>query len=82
MRIRVEDPAVLPELIGFLRDRVDLITERATETEAEVSVLGSFADGGRAELDAHLERWREANPEATVVILGIAAPPRPQVARR
>ena len=81
MRVRVHDAAVLPELMRFLRDRVDLISERATDTEAEVSVLGSFADGGRAELDAHLERWREANPGATVVIVGAVATLRPQVAR-
>jgi hypothetical protein len=70
MRIRVDDAAQLSELIRHLHGRVDLITERANDTEAEVSVLGSFADGGRAELEAHLERWREANPGATVVIVG------------
>lgn len=73
MRIRIDDSTLLPELLLFLDRRVDLVTFRASETEADVSVLGSFADGGRAELDSHLDNWRRANPAATVEV---AAPPR------
>jgi methylmalonyl-CoA mutase cobalamin-binding subunit len=80
MRIRVDDSDLLPELLVFLNSRVDLVTARATETEAEVSVLGSFADGGRAELDSHLEHWREAHPSTTVVIVGGVARLRPRAA--
>jgi hypothetical protein len=75
MRVRVDDAASLPELLLFLAGRVDLVTAPASDTEADVSVLGSFADGGRAELEAHLDRWRSEHPTASVVILpGVARP--------
>lgn len=80
MRVRVDDSSLLPELLAFLGGRVDLVSMRANDVEAEVSVLGSFADGGRAELDSHLERWREAHPGASVVIVGAEARPRAQLA--
>jgi hypothetical protein len=73
VRIRVDDPSRLGELIRFLDRRVDLVTRRASDTEADVGVLGSFADGGRAELDSHLDGWRRANPGATVVVTGLRA---------
>ena len=80
MRVRVDDSSLLPDLLVFLNDRVDLVTARANDTEADVSVLGSFADGGRAELDSHLEQWREAHPDVSVMIIGGVARVRPQVA--
>jgi hypothetical protein len=73
VRIRVDDPTRLGELLRFLDRRVDLVTRQASETEADVGVLGSFADGGRAELDSHLDGWREANPGATVEVMGLRA---------
>lgn len=69
MRIRVDDSTLLPELLRFLGGRIDLVTFQASDTEADVSVLGSFADGGRAELDGHLDKWRRSNPTATVELL-------------
>jgi hypothetical protein len=68
MRIRIDDPGLAADLLSFLHRRVDLITARRSDTEADVSVLGSFADGGRAELDSHLDGWRRANPAVTVSI--------------
>ena len=74
MRLRVDDSALLPGLLLFLDARVDLVTLRRGDTEADVSVLGSFADGGRAELDSHLDNWRRVNPTASVEL----APPPPE----
>ena len=68
MRVRVDDAALLPALLRFLARRVDLITAPVSAHEADVGVLGSFADGGRAELDSHLDTWRRAHPGATVEV--------------
>jgi hypothetical protein len=72
MRIQVGDPDLLPELLQFLDARVDFVPAAAGAGEADVGVLGSFADGGRAELDSHLELWRAAHPQTTVDVV----PPR------
>ena len=61
MRIQVDDANLLPALVRFLERRVDLVAFPASTTEVDVSVLGSFRDGGRAELEAHLERWRRTH---------------------
>ena len=70
MRIRIDDPGLLPELVAFLDRRVHLVVSAESDHEVEVSVLGSFADGGRAELDAELQEWRRAHPEAALPDLG------------
>ena len=69
MRIRIDDPGLLPELVAFLDSRVHLVVSAESDHEVEVSVLGSFADGGRAELDAELEEWRRAHPGAAIEIV-------------
>jgi hypothetical protein len=73
MRIRVGEPPLLPALLHFLEERVDFVSAAASDVEVDVGVLGSFADGGRAELDAHLELWRTAHPGSTVEF--VASPP-------
>jgi hypothetical protein len=77
MRIRVGEPALLPALLHFLEERVDFVSAAASDVEVDVGVLGSFADGGRAELDAHLELWRTAHPGSTVEF--VASPTRARV---
>ena len=69
MRIRIDDPGLLPELVAFLDRSVHLVVSAESDHEVEVSVLGSFADGGRAELDAELQEWRRAHPEAAIEIV-------------
>lgn len=69
MRIRIDEPRLLPELLAFLDRRVHLIVSAENAYEVEVSVLGSFADGGRAELDAELQQWRAEHLDAEVAIL-------------
>jgi hypothetical protein len=69
MRIRIDDPGLLPELVAFLDSRVHLVVSAESDHEVEVSVLGSFADGGRAALDAELQEWRGSHPDAVVEIV-------------
>ena len=69
MRIRIDDPGLLPELVAFLDGRVHLVVSAESDHEVEVSVLGSFADGGRAALDVELQEWRGSHPEAVVEIV-------------
>lgn len=69
MRLRIDDPGLLPALVAFLDGRVHLIVSAESDHEVEVSVLGSFADGGRAALDAELQEWRGSHPEAVIEIV-------------
>jgi hypothetical protein len=72
MRIRLDDPGLLPELVAYLDRRVHLVVSAESSLELEVSVLGSFADGGRSELEAVLGSWRQEHPEAHVEIVPAA----------
>jgi hypothetical protein len=58
MRIRVSDPALVPELIEFLATRVDLVAEQVTDDEVELSLLGSYAeDAMRMEVYLRIRAW-------------------------
>lgn len=62
MRLRLDDKGLVPDLLAYLDDRADLVTERLGDGEVEVGVLGSFADGGRMELERYLAPWLRAHP--------------------
>ena len=58
MRLRVSDPAFVPELVEFLQSRLDQVAERVNENEVEVSLLGSYADDAmRMELYLRVRAW-------------------------
>ena len=76
MRIQIDDPGLLPALVAFLDSRVHLVVSAESAYEVEVSVLGSFADGGRAELATELEQWKIEHPDAAVAIV-----PAPRIDR-
>jgi len=42
MRLRLSNPALIPELVEFLRSRADVIAEEVSDDEVEVSLLGSY----------------------------------------
>ena len=64
MRIRVQEAADLPGLLGFLRERAYVADEVGPNT-IEVSRLSSVRHTRvRIELDRHLSDWHEANPRA------------------
>ena len=71
MRLRLSNPTLLPELIGFLDSRADMVTRRVADNEIEVSLLGSYGrDGERMTLELLLRAWEAAhNTDAQVEVL-------------
>ena len=65
MRIRVSDPALVPELVEFLQLRLDFVAAQVSDSEVEVSLLGSYAeDAMRMEIYLLMRAWeagRRAN---------------------
>jgi hypothetical protein len=58
MRLRVSDPALIPELLEFLQSRLDVVAEQVKENEVSVSLLGSYApDPMRMELYLRVRAW-------------------------
>ena len=58
MKVRVEDPALLPDLMADLSRRVDAVITQIGDDELEVSLLGSRAlDADVAELRERLRAW-------------------------
>jgi hypothetical protein len=58
VRIRVEDPALLPDLMADLSRRVDAVVTQVDDDQLEVSLLGSRAsDAGIAELRERVKAW-------------------------
>jgi hypothetical protein len=62
MRIKIDDPAALPDLVEELASRVDaVITEVNATGEVELWLLGSrTAAGDRAEMERRLENRKKA----------------------
>jgi hypothetical protein len=58
MRLRVSDPALVPELLEFLQSRFDVVAEQVTANEVSLSLLGSYAmDAMRMELYLRVRAW-------------------------
>jgi hypothetical protein len=58
MRLRVSDPALVPELVEFLQSRLDVVAEQIEANEVSVSLLGSYAlDPMRMELYLRVRAW-------------------------
>jgi len=77
MRIRVTDPALLSDLVEFLRSRADAIAEQVSEDEVEVSLLGSYAlDAMRMELYLRIRAWEAARAARGVSVELVDEPPR------
>jgi len=70
MQIHVSDPALVPSLLDFLRERVHVIADQLGPNEVEVSLLGSMSTPKRRlELDLMLQLWRAANEHVEARIL-------------
>ena len=63
MLIRVREPEAVPALVRALRERVDYVVQQLADDRIAVSVLGSYADGGEAELTAFLHAYQTHRPE-------------------
>jgi len=58
MRLRVSDPELVPELLEFLKLRVDIVANQITENEVDLSLLGSYSeDAMRMELYLRVRAW-------------------------
>jgi hypothetical protein len=70
MRVRIDDPELLPDLLGVLAARVDAVVAQANERELEVGLLGSRAEQyATLELERRLDGFRADNPAAQVVVV-------------
>jgi hypothetical protein len=58
MRLRVSDPALVPELLEFLRSRLDVVADQVSEDQVDLSLLGSYAsDSMRMEVYLRVRAW-------------------------
>lgn len=70
MRMRISDPALLPDLIEFLRTRPDAVVTQVSDDELEVSVVGSLAEGPmRMELYLRVRAWEAGRRAASVELI-------------
>jgi hypothetical protein len=70
MRVSVNDPELVPDLLSFLRARVHVTAEQVGVAEIEISQLGSMnAQARRLELDLMLQVWRASHEHARTAIL-------------
>jgi hypothetical protein len=72
MRIRVSDPALLPELVEFLerREYMAAITRQVGDDELIVSLLGSYsADAMQMQLTLIIRAWEASRSGRAVEIL-------------
>ena len=68
MRLRVSDPHLVPELLQFLESRLDMVSQRVSENEVELSVLGSYnREAERMTVDLVLRAW-EAGRDVPVSV--------------
>jgi hypothetical protein len=73
MRLRVDHPALLPDLIAFLAEQLDMVAEVRTPTELEFSLLGSYGIASAREAVALVvAAWEEADPERRGTVTVIA----------
>ncbi len=73
MRMRVSDPARLPELVQFLerREYMAASTEQVGDDELIVSLLGSYsADATQTQLRLIVRAWEAGRSGRAVEILG------------
>jgi hypothetical protein len=68
MRIRLDSPALVDDLMRALAQRSDAVVHRVGECELEAALIGSFHDGGEAELERELQAWRESRGEGAPVL--------------
>jgi hypothetical protein len=64
MRLRLSDPHLVPDLLQFLQLRLEVVAERISENEVELSLIGSYnREAERMTIDLLLRAW-EAGRDA------------------
>jgi hypothetical protein len=82
MRLIVDNDQHAADLVAHLSEQVSFVVARTAELEISVGVLGSYADGGAAELSAHLDRWRAEHPEVDVQLEAASVTPTAELEAR
>ncbi len=67
VRYRISHPELLPDLLAFLDEHVNLVVQRIGRDELAVGVLGSFADGGAREFAGYVAEWATDHPGVAVL---------------
>jgi hypothetical protein len=69
MRLRVSNPALVPDLLVFLRSRADVVTEEVSGDEVDVSLLGSYnSDAMHLELYSGVRAWEAGRRSSGVEV--------------
>jgi hypothetical protein len=69
MRLRVSNPALIPELLEFLRSRADVVAEEVSDDQVDVSLVGSYnADAMQMELYLRVRAWEAGRRSSDVVV--------------
>jgi hypothetical protein len=69
MRLRVSNPALIPDLLEFLRSRADVVAEEVGNDEVDVSLLGSYnSDAMHMELYLRVRAWEAGRRSSGVVV--------------
>jgi hypothetical protein len=61
MRVRLSDPALIPDLVEYLGSTPDIVADVVGDDEVEVSLMGSYAlDAMRMEVYLRVRAWEAA----------------------
>ena len=64
MRLRLSDPHLVPDLLQFLESRLEVVVERISKNEVELSLIGSYnREAERMTVDLLVRAW-EAGRDA------------------
>jgi hypothetical protein len=70
VRVRIENPELLPDLFALLTAGIDAIVDRLNERELEVGLLGSRTEPyARIELEHRLRAFRLQYPRARIAVV-------------
>jgi hypothetical protein len=68
MRVRINEPDLVPELLALLGGRIACVTS-VDGLEVEACLVGSYVDGGESELTPLVRAWQRRHPEIEVELL-------------
>jgi hypothetical protein len=69
MLLRLNNPLLVPDLLGHLRSGIDVVAAQVSEDEVLVGFLGSRGETSqRLELQSRLAGWLREHPEGDVLL--------------
>lgn len=73
MLLRIDNPSMVPHLLGYLHRWIDVVAAQVDDDEVLVGLLGSRSEPSqRLELEARLAPWRRDHPQAHVLLADAA----------